>query len=59
MNICTSDNIKGPEDISDNELYKILNDEETDYAIPISMGIDGERMEIDNCNKNNDNMKVI
>lgn len=49
INICVSDKIPAPEDISDIDLFKIIDDEETTYTIPMSIG--SERMEMDKCNK--------
>jgi hypothetical protein len=45
-----SDKIPPPKDISDSELFKIIEDELTTYIIPMSIG--SERMEADKCNKN-------
>ncbi|XP_070166031.1 PIH1 domain-containing protein 1 [Polyergus mexicanus] len=45
VNICVSDKIPPPEDISDIELFKLLNDEVPNYVIPMS--IYAERMEAD------------
>lgn len=59
MNICTSDKIQAPEDISDDKLFDLLNHEQSDYAIPVNVGAEGERMEMDKCNKNKNDMKII
>ncbi|XP_011344029.1 PIH1 domain-containing protein 1 isoform X2 [Ooceraea biroi] len=46
INICVSSKIPPPEDISDSQLFKIIEDEETTaYTIPMSIG--SERMEAD------------
>lgn len=47
VNVCTSDKIPPPEDISDTKLFELLNDEEPAYTIPMSIGF--ERMEADKC----------
>jgi len=47
VNICTSDKIPPPEDISDTKLLELLNDEMPAYTIPMSIGF--ERMEADKC----------
>jgi len=44
-----SNKIPPPEDISDSELFKVIEDELTTYIIPMSIG--SERMEADKCNK--------
>lgn len=49
VNICTSDKIPPPEDISDTKLLQLLNDDVPDYAIPLSIGC--ERMETDKSGK--------
>ncbi|XP_029664603.1 PIH1 domain-containing protein 1-like [Formica exsecta] len=45
VNICVSDKIPPPEDISDIKLFELLNDEVPNYVIPMS--IYAERMEAD------------
>ncbi|KAL0108227.1 hypothetical protein PUN28_015051 [Cardiocondyla obscurior] len=45
VNICTSDKIPPPEDISDAKLIELLNNEVPPYTIPMSIGF--ERMEPD------------
>lgn len=50
VNICVSDKIPPPEDISDTKLFEFLNDEVVTYTIPMS--ICAERMEADKCNDN-------
>ncbi|XP_011864344.1 PREDICTED: PIH1 domain-containing protein 1-like [Vollenhovia emeryi] len=45
INVCTSDKIPPPDDISDTKLFELLNDEVPAYAIPMSIGF--ERMEAD------------
>ncbi|KAL6268856.1 hypothetical protein P5V15_001978 [Pogonomyrmex californicus] len=45
VNVCTSDKIPPPEDISDTKLLELLNDEVPAYTIPMSIGF--ERMEPD------------
>ncbi|CAL1677498.1 unnamed protein product [Lasius platythorax] len=45
VNICVSDKIPPPEDISDTKLFEFLNDEVVTYTIPMS--ICAERMEAD------------
>ncbi|XP_071647523.1 PIH1 domain-containing protein 1 isoform X1 [Temnothorax longispinosus] len=45
VNICTSDKIPPPEDISDTKLLELLNDQVPAYTIPMSIGF--ERMEAD------------
>ncbi|XP_072750716.1 PIH1 domain-containing protein 1 [Anoplolepis gracilipes] len=45
VNICVSDKILPPEDISDTKLFELLNDEVPNYIIPMS--ICAERMETD------------
>lgn len=50
MNICISDKIPPPEDVSDIKLFELLNAEIPNYIIPMS--ICGERIEIDKCNDN-------
>lgn len=47
VNVCTSDKIPPPEDISDTKLLELLNDEVPAYVIPMSIGF--ERMEVDKC----------
>lgn len=47
VNVCTSDKIPPPEDISDTRLLELLNDEVPAYTIPMSIGF--ERMEADKC----------
>lgn len=50
VNICISDKIPPPEDISDTKLFEFLSAEVPNYVIPMS--IYDERMEIDKCNDN-------
>lgn len=50
LNICVSDKIPPPEDVSDTKLFELLSDEVPAYTIPMSIGT--ERMEVDKCNKN-------
>lgn len=50
VNICVSDKIPPPEDISDAKLFEFLNEELVTYTIPMS--ICAERMEADKCNDN-------
>jgi len=50
VNICISDKIPPPDDISDTKLFELLNDEVPNYIIPMS--ICGEKMETDKCNNN-------
>lgn len=45
VNVCVTDAIPPPEDISDAKLYEFLNDEAPAYTIPMSIG--AERMEVD------------
>ncbi|XP_011059163.1 PREDICTED: PIH1 domain-containing protein 1-like isoform X1 [Acromyrmex echinatior] len=45
VNVCTSDKIPPPDDISDAKLLELLNDEVPAYVIPMSIGF--ERMEAD------------
>ncbi|GAB1859766.1 PIH1 domain-containing protein 1-like isoform X2 [Camponotus japonicus] len=45
VNICISDKIPPPDDISDTKLFELLNDEVPNYIIPMS--ICGEKMETD------------
>nr|XP_012217518.1 PREDICTED: PIH1 domain-containing protein 1 isoform X1 [Linepithema humile] len=45
VNICVTDVIPSPEDISDAKLYQLLNDEVPAYTIPMSIG--AERTEVD------------
>lgn len=47
VNVCTSNKIPPPEDISDTELFELLNNEVPAYTIPMSIGF--ERMEPDKC----------
>lgn len=47
VNVCMSDKIPPPEDISDTKLLELLNDEVPAYTIPMSIGF--ERMETDKC----------
>lgn len=47
VNVCTSDKIPPPEDISDTKLLELLHDEIPAYTIPMSIGF--ERMEADKC----------
>ncbi|XP_036147366.1 PIH1 domain-containing protein 1 [Monomorium pharaonis] len=49
VNICTSDKIPPPEDISDTKLFQLINDEVPAYTIPMSIG--SERMEVDKSGK--------
>lgn len=50
INVCVTDAIPPPEDISDIKLYEFVNAEEPDYTIPMSIG--AERMEEDKGNNN-------
>ncbi|XP_032666211.1 PIH1 domain-containing protein 1-like isoform X2 [Odontomachus brunneus] len=50
VNICTSDKIQAPEDISEDKLFNLLNHEQSDYTIPVNLGAEGERMEMDKSN---------
>lgn len=45
LNICTSDKIPAPEDISDTKLIEILSEENPQFAVPMSIG--SERLESD------------
>lgn len=45
LNICTSDKIPPPEDISDAKLFEILTEENPQFVIPMSIG--NERLESD------------
>ncbi|XP_043250134.1 PIH1 domain-containing protein 1-like [Colletes gigas] len=45
LNICTSDKIPAPEDISDVKLFEILSEENPNFAVPMSIG--SERLESD------------
>lgn len=51
VNICVSDKIPPPKDISDAELFELINHEVPTYTIPLSIG--NERTETDKCNKDN------
>ncbi|XP_020294010.1 PIH1 domain-containing protein 1-like [Pseudomyrmex gracilis] len=44
VNVCISDKIPPPKDLSDAELLKIIDNENTNYMIPLSIG--AERMEM-------------
>ncbi|XP_054003186.1 PIH1 domain-containing protein 1-like [Hylaeus anthracinus] len=45
LNICTSDKIPAPEDISDEKLVELLLEENPNYFVPLSIG--SERIEVD------------
>lgn len=45
LNICTSDKLPAPEDISDAKLFEILSEENPQFVIPMSIGT--ERLECD------------
>ncbi|CAD1480255.1 unnamed protein product, partial [Heterotrigona itama] len=45
LNICTSDKIPSPDDISDAKLFEILSQENPEFVIPMSIG--SERFETD------------
>lgn len=45
LNICTSDKIPAPEDISDAELFEIVLDDNPQFVVPMSIG--SERLESD------------
>ncbi|CAL7934496.1 unnamed protein product [Xylocopa violacea] len=45
LNICTSDKIPPPDDISQQKLFEILSEENSDFVIPMSIG--SERLEPD------------
>ncbi|XP_039305734.1 PIH1 domain-containing protein 1 isoform X2 [Solenopsis invicta] len=49
VNVCTSDKIPPPEDISDTRLLELIDDEVPAYTIPMSIGF--ERMEMDKSGK--------
>ncbi|XP_078036542.1 PIH1 domain containing 1 [Augochlora pura] len=45
LNICTSDKIPAPEDISDTQLFEIISKENPEFVIPMSIG--NEKLESD------------
>ncbi|KAG6798823.1 PIH1 domain-containing protein 1 [Apis mellifera caucasica] len=47
LNICISDKIPSPDDISDVKLFEILSEENPQFVIPMSIG--SERFESDKC----------
>lgn len=49
VNVCVSDKIPPPKDLSDAELLKIIDNENTNYTIPLSIGM--ERMEMSKCKR--------
>jgi hypothetical protein len=59
LNICTSDEINAPPDIGENDLLKIIDQEDSAFQYRIPMSLGEPHSETDNCNKSNNQNSVL